>query len=92
MAVKLIGPGRKGLASRQYKIDKPVSFLALARLLAEFIERSPFGSNAVVPEAIIDSLPETPFVAESENAVILKKGPAYWYQARGLPASATPVT
>jgi hypothetical protein len=79
-AVKLVGiKAKAGDAAHQtLQVDKPVSFLAISTLLADFIKDSPFGQTGGRPLAErVESLPGTPFVSENENIIVMGRGNSY---------------
>jgi cellulose synthase operon protein YhjU len=59
----------------QHSIDAPVSYLALAELLARMVANDPFAAAADKGrQPWLQKLPETLSVGESENTVILETG------------------
>ncbi|MBI4345879.1 MAG: cellulose biosynthesis protein BcsG [Elusimicrobia bacterium] len=82
-AVKLLGKRVKERAGGPTVVAKPTSLLALAWLVAEFLRRDPFGPDARAPEAIAGELPLTPFLAEEENAAVIRLAEGYVYRYKG---------
>ncbi|MBS1169404.1 MAG: hypothetical protein H6R01_322 [Burkholderiaceae bacterium] len=76
-AVKLIGV--KGAeAAKTEVVDKPLSHFALGTLLAGFIADNPFEGDGGKPLAQrLQALPETPFVSENANIVVMRRGDGY---------------
>lgn len=73
VGLRVVGPGAKRVGE-PLAIDEPTSYLALAHLLAGFVERPPFGDEGFRPADYAMDLPETPFVSESENTVVMRQG------------------
>jgi hypothetical protein len=73
VGIRIVGPGARRVGE-PLAIDEPTSYLALAHLLAAFVERPPFGAEGFRPADYAMDLPETPFVSESENTVVLRQG------------------
>jgi hypothetical protein len=67
--VKFIGPGAKREAQKVY--SQPVSYLALAHLVSRFITTPPFALPSERLAKMMDSVPQTPFVAENATAAVL---------------------
>jgi cellulose synthase operon protein YhjU len=82
VGVKLIGlpdhPGAKPLV-----IDRPTSYLALSQLLANFMAVSPFGNPKLTMEDYARDLPETGFVAENEDVIVMRRGAQYFMRSKG---------
>ena len=95
MGIKFFGPGYNGLPVRQEQIDKPVSYLALARTLSDLMKKSPYSDRAASVKAVLSDIPETPLVSESENAIVMRGALGFIYKPRGgkwtdLPADISP--
>lgn len=58
-------------------VDKPSSFLALTELLARFLAKSPFDGDGFDVAAYVADLPETVFVSENEDVVLMRSGTGY---------------
>ncbi|MBI4060748.1 MAG: cellulose biosynthesis protein BcsG [Elusimicrobia bacterium] len=69
-AVMFLGPGAPPAARALW--PRPASYLALTELLGRLLERSPFGRSALPVDAYLRGLPETTFLAENENALVLE--------------------
>jgi cellulose synthase operon protein YhjU len=76
-AVALVGPGLPSPPPHRVRIDRPTSYLALAHLVARALERP--DPEALVADAA--QLPETPFVAENEAAIVLRRGDDVFWRA-----------
>jgi cellulose synthase operon protein YhjU len=77
-AIRLIGPGRRPY--QQKIIDKPVSYFALAHMIAGYLEHSPFSPAPGLDPA--DTVPETPFVAETNGMRVVENHGGFMYQAK----------
>ena len=78
--VKLIGKSAgRGSAGQNIIIGKPTSYFGLAFALEAFAERSPFGTDRYTTRAFIDSVPQTAFVAENENNLVVKYDDEYYF-------------
>lgn len=92
VGIKLIGPGYHD-TPRQEIIDKPASYLALAQILASFLKEPPFSAGEIPIKPYVEDLPETRFVAENQEALIVKRDSEYYLYGKEktwskLPASA----
>jgi cellulose synthase operon protein YhjU len=95
VGVKLIG----GAASpspgeRQVRVAKPTSYLAIAYLLSSFLQEQRFDRDHLLSAQVVAGIPETPFVAENEGALAIRKdGKVLWLDKQGrwtaLPESAS---
>ena len=75
-AIKLVG--FKGKTGGPIQVDKPVSYTAISTLLADFIADSPFAVSGGKPLADrVQNLPETPFVSENADVVVMRRGNGY---------------
>jgi cellulose synthase operon protein YhjU len=83
LAIKIFGPGYKAGSADQRRIDKPVSYLALARTLYALMEHSPFTDKAASAKAVLSDIPETRLVSENENSVVMREGPGFVYRPTG---------
>ncbi|HAH05353.1 MAG TPA: hypothetical protein DCM05_02330 [Elusimicrobia bacterium] len=82
VAVRLVGKPFHADAAKPQVITKPASFLALAWLLAEFLRHDPFSKDARRPEALAAEVPGTEFLAEDENAAVMRLGEGYVYRLK----------
>lgn len=78
VAIKLIGKGYDRAQHESLIISKPTSYLSLSYLLAAFLKQNPFGSGGSVPMDIIENIPTTDFVSETESARVVKKDEDYF--------------
>jgi len=83
MGIKIFGPGYNGMPVKQELIDKPVSYLALAKTLSDLMETSPYENREASTKAVLSNIPETQMVAESANAIVMKNALGYSYKPRG---------
>jgi hypothetical protein len=80
-AIKLVG--FKGKTGKPIQIDQPVSYTAISTLLADFIADSPFTLTGGKPLAErVQNLPQTPFVSENADLVVMKRGDGYVMRAK----------
>lgn len=80
VGIKLIGlpdtPSAKPLV-----VTRPTSYLAVSQLLANFVAVSPFGNTRLSMEDYTRDLPETNFVAENEDVIVMRRGKQYFMRA-----------
>jgi len=82
VGIKLIGlPDKPG--TKPYLVSKPSSYLALNQLLANFITVSPFAKTSLTMADYAGDLPETNFVAENEDVVVMRRGKRYFIHSKG---------
>jgi cellulose synthase operon protein YhjU len=91
-AVKFIG-GKWNGAGEQIVVDQPVSYQALAWLMAEAVRRPPFGKRAGAVD--LTGLPRTDFLAEISGVQVVRYGSDYYILREGtrwarLPERALP--
>ncbi len=63
-------------------VSEPTSYLAISKLLSEFIAVSPFGANKLSLEDYVRDLPSTEFVSQNEDIVVMKSGKQYFIHSR----------
>lgn len=80
VGIKLIGSGKNHGVAQQ--ITKPTSYLALAHILASFLKQSPF--DKLSSKEMLETLPETHFVAENRGVYVVKRGDDYLIEGRSL--------
>jgi cellulose synthase operon protein YhjU len=79
VGIKLFGKGYADAESgRALIISKPASYFALSYMLAAFTERSPFQADHYSSRNFIDSIPQTFYVSENQDNVIVKKDGDYY--------------
>jgi cellulose synthase operon protein YhjU len=79
VGIKLFGKGYTNVqAGRDIVISKPASYFALSYLLAAFTERSPFQADQYASRSFIDGIPQTFFVSENQDNIIVKKDSDYY--------------
>jgi cellulose synthase operon protein YhjU len=82
VGIKLIGlpddPNAKPLL-----VTRPTSYLAVSQLLANFIAIPPFGNARLNMEDYTRDLPETNFVSENEDVVVMRRGKQYFMRSKG---------
>jgi cellulose synthase operon protein YhjU len=76
LGIALIGP-EFDTAPQALAIDQPVSYLALAQVLANMIGNDPFSRSPPPPGDYVTALPQTSFVSENENTVVMQVGTRY---------------
>lgn len=79
--VRLIGKAFRA-RTEPTVITKPASLQALAWLVAEFLRHDPFGPGARDPETIAAEVPTTDFLAEEENAAVMRLDEGYAYRLK----------
>ncbi len=81
VGIKLIGipedPGIKPLI-----VPHPTSYLAVSKLLSDFIGKTPFSGNISDLEEYVRNLPSTEFVSENEDIVIMRLGNQYHMRSK----------
>jgi cellulose synthase operon protein YhjU len=83
VGLKLIGKKHnQGPSGRSVMIDKAASYFELASVLNAFAEESPFTSDRYTTRAFIDSIPQTPFVAENENNLVVRYDDEYYFYGK----------
>ena len=60
------------------KIDTPSSFLAMTSVISKMLAKSPYDSGGFSPADYANDLPETDFVAENENMLMLRMDNRYY--------------
>jgi cellulose synthase operon protein YhjU len=80
VAVKLIGKGFRHDPAGPQVITRSSSLQALAWLAAEFLRSSPYSRDARSPAAIAAEVPATDFLAENENAAVMRTAFGYVYR------------
>lgn len=81
VGVKLIGSTRSQTAP--LVIDKPSSYLALSKMLANFIARDPFANNSPAIGDYLNDLPQTEFAAENGDVLIFRYSGRYYLHNKG---------
>jgi cellulose synthase operon protein YhjU len=78
VGVKVIGPEHQGQPAQQEIIDKPTSYLALAQILAAFLKEPPFMNEGRPIKSYVNDLPETSFVAENQEALVIRRDSEFY--------------
>jgi cellulose synthase operon protein YhjU len=79
LGIKLFGKGICDVkAGRDLIIAKPASYFSLAYMLETFTERSPFNSDQYTSRSFIDSIPQTAYVSENEDNLIMQSDGEYY--------------
>ncbi len=81
VGMKLIGK-RTGASGDSTIVSKPTSYFGLAFALETFAEQNPFRSDRYRTRAFIDSVPQTAFVAENENNLVVEDGNEYYFYGK----------
>jgi cellulose synthase operon protein YhjU len=92
VGIKLIGSGRPDLPAQQIILDTPSSYLALSHILASFLKEPPFNDVDVPIKSYVNDLPETKFVAENQEALVVKKRTDFYLFGKGKTWSKLPTT
>jgi len=82
VGIKLIGNGISSLPERQITVSKPTSYTALSNLLKSFLSAPRFGRDVMLTPEVIGKIPETPYVAENEANMVVKKGKDVFYYGK----------
>lgn len=76
VGIKVVGPQTRR-NGRTARIDAPTSYLAVSELVARLLARTPFAAAGFAPAEYVADLPETPFVAQNEDTVVIGSGSGY---------------
>ena len=76
VAIALINAPRAASAT-QSKIDVPVSYPAVNEILSRFISHNPFAAPVESLGDYVETLPQTPFVAENNGTIVIQAGTHY---------------
>ncbi len=79
VGIKLIGLGRPDIPVHQEIIDNPASYLALAQILASFLKEPPFINEGRPIKSYVNDLPETRFVSENQESLIVKRDSEFYF-------------
>jgi cellulose synthase operon protein YhjU len=79
VGIKLIGEGIPTLPEKQVTVSKPTSYLAISHLLRSFVAAPRFGPNILLSKDVIETIPETRFVAENEMSIVVRKDNDFYY-------------
>ena len=77
VGIRVIDPAGAGERDTVY-VDESSSFLALSQVIANMLEKSPFGAAGFDPKAYIADLPTTEFVAENQAVVMRVEERYFW--------------
>ena len=93
VGIKVIDPAGAAERDTAY-VDASSSFLALSQVVANLLEKSPFGAAGFDPKAYIANLPITEFVAENQALVMRVDNRYFWREDksswRPLPVQTAP--
>ncbi len=81
VGIKLVGLA-EGSAAEPLIVPEPASYLAISKLLSDFIGRSPFAGNRPDLRKYVRDLPSTEFVAENDDVVVMRRGNRYFMRTR----------
>ena len=81
VGIKLIGTTGNA-ATGPLIVSKPSSYLALSKLLSDFIGKTPFAGNGLDLSAYVRDLPSTEFVAENDDVVVMRRENRYFMRTR----------
>ena len=82
--VGILFTGKADVPVKTNLIEQPSSYLAVSDLLSKFVGKTPFGSTSPSPETYLKNIPATRFVAENEDAVIMKFGSSYYFRSNDI--------
>jgi cellulose synthase operon protein YhjU len=68
--------------AKALRLDKPVSYEAVAYLVSQALRNRAGAQAPLFPEDSLAGIPETPLVAENENAKIIEHEGAVYYQGK----------
>lgn len=72
----------KGVQRRIAVIERPVSYVAIAHLLAAFLKNNPFGNEHHMSQLFLDSIPTTEFLSENEESMTMRYGTASYLRQK----------
>jgi hypothetical protein len=85
VGVKFIGPSWfRGARPVRQVVDRPTSYLAIATLLAELSARPTIELGESALRRLVEGVPATEFVAETEGAIVMDIGTQYVANRRSL--------
>ena len=79
VGIKLFGAAKGSGSGRSTVIGKPTSYFGLSSVLEAFGEHDPFSTDRYATRAFINSVPQTNFVAENENNLVVKMDDEYYF-------------
>jgi hypothetical protein len=80
VAIALINAPRSAPAL-QTRVDTPVSYPALNEILSRFISHDPFATTLTGFGDYVETLPQTPFVAENNGTTVIEAGTHFMMRA-----------
>jgi cellulose synthase operon protein YhjU len=75
VGIRVIGPDARR-TGEAVQSDAQTSFLAISQIVASMLAKSPFGDGFRAADYTAN-LPVTPFVAEGESSIVIRKGDTY---------------
>lgn len=81
VGIKLIGLAENP-AMHPLIVSKPASYLAVSKLLANFVSTSPFDKGGLSLEKYVLDLPSTEFVAENNDMIVTRHGKQYFIRSK----------
>ncbi|MFW9595367.1 MAG: cellulose biosynthesis protein BcsG, partial [Macromonas sp.] len=79
-AIKVIGPNLPKQTG-PVLVNDPVSMLAMSHVLAGMLKTNPF-TEEYNPSAYLADVPQTPYVAENQNFVMIKEKNNYFFKQK----------
>ena len=77
--------GKKGVPDpKLYEVAGPTSYLAVSEQISQFVKNPPFNSDSPKLSSYIKNLPNTRFVAENEDLVIMQVGASYYFRSNDI--------
>lgn len=77
VGIRLIGPGIDHPLN-PVVVDPPTSYLAISHIIAGLLAGDPFGPAGYHPAALVEDIPQTPFVAENADTVVVQRDGRYY--------------
>ena len=81
VGIKLIGLS-EAPATAPLIVSKPVSYLAISQLLADFIRTTPFGNSNLSLDRYARDLPSTEFVSENNDLIVMRRGKQFFIRSK----------
>ena len=81
VGIKLIGIAENS-SKAPLIVSQPSSYLAVSKLLADFVKLNPFDARNLKLADYVRDLPATEFVAENEDIVVMRNGGQYFLHTR----------
>ncbi len=76
VGIRAFGPGLKRGAP--VRIDAPTSYLAVTHIVRQLLLQRSYQEGSLLPGKLVEELPETPFVSEHDNVVMMRRHSLYY--------------